>query len=92
MGKKDFRGGLDSLLTSSKTKPAKKAEKPTQPQREAVRPSAMKAATFKFKPEHLEKLKAVAYFDNRLIQDLVAEALGDFFTKYEKTKGKIKTR
>lgn len=92
MSKKDLiRGGLDSLLTGSKSQAAKKAERP-KPETAREKPSAMKAATFKYKPEHLEKLRTVAFFDKRLIQDIVAEALEDYFTKYEKAKGKIKTR
>ena len=70
--------GAEAVLEKTEGKP-KKAE-------------TMKAATFKYSPAHLEKLRALSFYDKRQIQDIVKEALSEYFERYEKEKGKIRTR
>jgi hypothetical protein len=40
--------------------------------------------------EHHSKLKAVAYWDRMTVKDVLATALEEYFTKYEKKNGPIK--
>jgi hypothetical protein len=92
MSRKDFSGGLDSLINETNEPDKKKQSGQGSPAKTGGKAEEMKAATFKYRKEHLAKLRALAYFDARLIQDTVAEALEDYFAKYEKANGKIKTR
>ncbi|OLY91781.1 hypothetical protein SAMN05444008_10929 [Cnuella takakiae] len=49
-------------------------------------------ATFIIKTELLEKTKNVAYWDRLKIKDVIETALTEYFAKYEKKNGEIKTR
>lgn len=98
MSKKDFTGGLDSLLGGSVTPPEKADPKPRpgtakkkaeKPPKEATRQPETRA-TFIIKEETLTKLKAIAYWDRVLIKDVINEALEAHVNKYEKSRGKIK--
>ena len=42
------------------------------------------------KPENLEKLKAIAYWDRRKIRDVHGEAVAQFLAAYEKKNGPVK--
>jgi len=99
MSKKTFKGGLDSLLgeTSKKeSQPKKKPGRPKTSTREITKSSQEGTkenetrATFIVKEDLLEKLKAIAYWDRKLIKDVVNTALEETVTKYEKKNGKIK--
>jgi hypothetical protein len=98
MSKKDFTGGLDSLLGGSITPPEKTDPKPRpgtarkkadKPPKEATRQPEIRA-TFIIKEETITRLKAIAYWDRVLIKDVINEALEAYLNKYEKTKGSIK--
>lgn len=94
MSKKDFTGGLNSLLGDNKEKP--KRGRPKTSKREITKSSQEGTkvnetrATFIVNEETLEKLKAIAYWDRRLIKDVVNEAFNKAVESYEAEKGDIK--
>ncbi|OLY91199.1 hypothetical protein SAMN05444008_11273 [Cnuella takakiae] len=49
-------------------------------------------ATFIMKTELLEKIRNVAYWDRLKIKDVIEVALVEYFARYEKKNGEIKTR
>jgi hypothetical protein len=96
MSKKDFTGGLNSLLGEIPDKPkkgrpqtvTKEIQKSSQ---EGTKENEIRA-TFIVNEEILEKLKAVAYWDRVLIKNVIDEALRDYIAKYEKANGVINIR
>ena len=92
MSKKNFSGGLDSLLGDSKAKPGRpktstrKIEKTSQ---EGTKVNETRA-TFIVNEDSLEKLKAIAYWDRKLIKEVVDEAIQEYIDKHEKKSGTIK--
>ncbi len=95
MSKKNFTGGLNSLLGETPEEP-KKTGRPNTAEKEITKTSqegtkqSETRATFIVNEEQLEKLKSIAYWDRLLIKDVVAQALEDYLTKYEKKNGAIK--
>jgi predicted nucleic acid-binding protein len=95
MSKKDFSGGLNTLLGDNPEEP-KKTGRPKTATKEITKTSqegtkeSETRATFIVNEEQLEKLKSIAYWDRLLIKDVVAQALEDYLTKYEKKNGAIK--
>ncbi len=94
MSKKNFTGGLNSLLGDQPEKP--KRGRPVTQTKEITKSSqeGTKAnetrATFIVNEDLLDKLKAIAYWDRKLIKEVVDTALQDTVTKYEKKNGDIK--
>ena len=94
MSKKNFTGGLNSLLGDQPEKP--KRGRPKTSTREITKSSQEGTkenetrATFIINEELLDKLKAVAYWDRVLIKDVVNTALQETVAKYEKKNGEIK--
>ena len=94
MSKKNFTGGLNSLLGDQPEKP--KRGRPKTSTREITKSSQKGTkenetrATFIINEELLEKLKAIAYWDRKLIKEVVDTALQDAVDKYEKKNGDIK--
>ncbi len=92
MSKKSF--GLDSLLGDQPEKP-KRGRPVTQTKenntgvREGTKEGELRA-TFIVKEKLLEKLKAIAYWDRKLIKDVIASALEETIDKYEKKNGPVK--
>ncbi len=101
MSKKNFKGGLSSLLgettTKSKVKPtANKIGRPqtqfkeiTKSSQEGTKENETRA-TFIVNEDLLEKLKAVAYWDRVMIKDVINTALEETVSRYEKKNGKVK--
>lgn len=88
MSKKNFTSGLDSLLGGSKeAKPTPRANTP----KEGLKGTDTRA-TFVLEEQVLEKIKAVAYWERRLIKEVVTEALLNYLSEYEKKKGEVKPR
>jgi len=79
MKKKDFKTGFDSLLTNSNDKTKITIT-------EEVR------ATFIVNSDHLEKLKAVSYWQRKKIKNIVDEAFQHYIDSYEKKNGVIQLR
>ena len=94
MSKKNFTGGLNSLLGDQPEKqkrgrPVTQTKEITKSSQEGTKENETRA-TFIINEELLEKLKAIAYWDRCLIKDVVNTALQDVVAKYEKKNGDIK--
>lgn len=95
MSKKDFTGGLNSLLGEreerpKKGRPPKVLKEITKSSQEGTKEKETRA-TFIVKEELLDKFKAIAYWERVLIKDVVNTALQDAIIKYEKKNGELKT-
>jgi len=94
MSKKNFTGGLNSLLGDQPEKP--KIGRPVTQTKEITKSSQEGTkenetrATFIVNEELLEKLKAVAYWERRMIKEVIASALEEIVDKYEKKNGPVK--
>lgn len=93
MSKKTFKGGLDSLLGEKAEQP--KVGRPktqfkeiTKSSQEGTKENETRA-TFILNEELLDKVKALAYWERKLIKDVINEALQDAVAKYEKKNGTI---
>jgi hypothetical protein len=94
MSKKNFTGGLNSLLGDQPEKPKRgrpvtQTKEITKSSQEGTKENETRA-TFIINEELLEKLKAIAYWDRCLIKDVVNTALQDVVAKYQKKNGDIK--
>jgi len=94
MSKKNFTGGLNSLLGDQTEKPKRgrpvtQTKEITKSSQEGTKENETRA-TFIVNEDLLEKLKAIAYWDRCLIKDVVNTALQDVVAKYEKKNGDIK--
>ena len=94
MSKKNFTGGLNSLLGDQPEKPKRgrpvtQTKEITKSSQEGTKENETRA-TFIINEELLDKLKAIAYWDRVLIKDVVNTALQDRVDKYEEKNGDIK--
>lgn len=94
MSKKNFTGGLNSLLGDQPEKPKRgrpvtQTKEITKSSQEGTKENETRA-TFIINEELLEKLKAIAYWDRILIKEVVNTALQEAVDKYEKKSGDIK--
>src|SRR5664280_1840121 len=93
MSKKNFTGGLNSLLGDQPEKPKKgrpvtQTKEITKSSQEGTKENETRA-TFIVNEELLEKLKAVAYWERRMIKEVIASALEEVVSKYEKRNGPV---
>jgi hypothetical protein len=96
MSKKSFTGGLNSLLgdqpeTPKRGRPQTSTREITKSSQEGTKENETRA-TFIVKEELLEKLKSVAYWDRKLIKEVVETALEEYLSRYEKKNGEIKPK
>ena len=94
MSKKNFTGGLSSLLGDQPDKPKRgrpvtQTKEITKSSQEGTKENETRA-TFIINEDLLDKLKAIAYWDRVLIKDVVNTALQETVAKYEKKNGDIK--
>ena len=93
MSKKNFTGGLNSLLGDNdkpkRGRPKTSTREITKSSQEGTKEKETRA-TFIVNEELLEKLKAIAYWDRKLIKEVVDTALQEAVAKYEKKSGEIK--
>ena len=94
MSKKNFTGGLSSLLGDQPEKPKRgrpvtQTKEITKSSQEGTKENETRA-TFIINEELLDKLKAIAYWDRVLIKEVVNTALQETVSKYEKKNGAIK--
>ena len=93
MSKKNFTGGLNSLLGDNdkpkRGRPKTSTREITKSSQEGTKENETRA-TFIINEELLDKLKAIAYWDRVLIKDVVNIALQDRVDKYEEKNGDIK--
>jgi len=96
MSKKNFTGGLNSLLGESKEIKTPKVGRPKTQFKEILKTSQKGTkeneirATFIINEDLLEKLKAIAYWERSLIKDVLDKAIQEAVSKYEKKSGEIK--
>ena len=84
MAKKNFKGGLDSLLQNT-TGANQYLTTTLSPQISNSKPNELRA-TFIVREDYLEKIKAVAYWDRILVKDVMNLALGQYLEKYGSVK------
>jgi hypothetical protein len=94
MSKKNFTGGLSSLLGDQPDKPKRgrpvtQTKEITKSSQEGTKENETRA-TFIVNEDLLEKLKAIAYWDRVLIKEVINTALDEAVAKYEKKNGAIK--
>jgi len=94
MSKKNFTGGLNSLLGDQPEKPKRgrpvtQTKEITKSSQEGTKENETRA-TFIINEDLLDKLKAIAYWDRMLIKDVVNTALQEAVAKHEKKSGEIK--
>jgi len=94
MSKKNFKGGLNSLLgdqpeKAKRGRPVTQTKEITKSSQEGTKENETRA-TFIMNEELLEKLKAIAYWDRVLIKEVINTALQETIVKYEKKNGAIK--
>ena len=89
MTKKNFKKGFSGLLGEEPSK-----NKDTTPFTDSFPPSRdihkEKRATFIVRTEQLDALKAIAFWERRLLKDILNDALSSYIFNYEKNNGKIK--
>ena len=102
MSKKNFTGGLNTVLgegskSNSRSSEKTKRGRPITQTKEITKSSQIGTkeketrATFIVDESLLDKLKAIAYWDRVLIKDVINTALQDTVAKYEKKNGAIKS-
>lgn len=94
MSKKNFTGGLSSLLGDQPDKPKKgrpvtQYKEITKSSQEGTLENEIRA-TFIVNEGLLEKIKSIAYWERLKIKEVVDLALLDAVAKYEKKNGVIK--
>jgi hypothetical protein len=94
MSKKDFKGGLGSLLGDQPEKPKRgrpvtQTKEITKSSQEGTKENETRA-TFIVNEYLLDKIKAISYWERIMIKEVVDTALQEYVNKYEKTKGEIK--
>jgi predicted nucleic-acid-binding protein len=92
MSKKDFLGDTLSLMTGDKPKvgrPVTQTKEITKTSQEGTKENETRA-TFIVNEVTLEQLKAIAYWERKLIKEVVNTALQEAVAKYEKKSGDIK--
>ena len=82
MSKKNFTGGLNSLLGDQPEKPKRgrpvtQTKEITKSSQEGTKENETRA-TFIINEELLDKLKAIAYWDRVLFKDVLAQALLEY--------------
>jgi len=94
MSKKNFTGGLNSLLGEQTDKPKRgrpvtQTKEITKSSQEGTKENETRA-TFIINEDLLEKLKAIAYWDRILIKDVINSSLVETVARYEKKNGNVK--
>lgn len=93
MSKKNFTGGLSSLLGDQPEKPKRGRPQTvfkeiTKSSQEGTKENETRA-TFIVGEGLLDKLKAIAYWDRKLIKEVINSALQEAVDRYEKKNGAI---
>lgn len=94
---KTFKGGMDSLLTKTKSKASGERGRPKTNYREVTKTSQIGTkenetrATFIMNETQLEAIKALAYWDRVTIKDVLAQALDNYLARKKNDLGKALT-
>ena len=101
--KKNFTGGLSSLLGENPSQPELKSAvnsthsesaKPDKPAIKTTRQGTKVGearATFIVNEATQEKIKAIAYWERLQIKDVIDEALSSYVLSYERKNGAVKS-
>lgn len=79
MSRKSFKTPFDSLLDVNEPIPQKTV-------------SQEKRATFIVRLDQLEKLKAISYYDRKMLKKVLEEALNNYIRDYENKNGSVEIR
>ena len=85
MAKKNFKSGFDSLLENNdnnSTENSKKVVKSRKSESEI-------RATFILSEDHHNTIKAISYWEGKMLKDILYEALEAYISEYQKDKGGI---
>ena len=85
MVKKNFKSGFDSLLGDSENK----LPKINQMVAESRKSESEIRATFILSKYHHESIKAISYWERKMLKDILYEALESYIIEYKKYKGEI---
>ena len=87
MSKKNFKQGFGGILGEKETGgPSIKSTISSLTTKKGL----SKRATFIVYTEHLDALKAIAFWERKLLKDILYDALSSHIKKYEKINGEIK--
>jgi hypothetical protein len=84
MTKKSFKSSFDDVLLGEGVPRGNTGIKKGQKQQYAETKS-----TFVIRHDHLDKVKAIAFVERKMIKDILATALEDYITNYEKINGAV---
>lgn len=84
MSKKNFKGGFDALLGDNND-----LEKELKEKIKSDKKGVEIRATFLVDSKQQEKIKAIAYWERKMLKTVLYEALENYINSYESSKGKI---
>jgi hypothetical protein len=86
----NFSDVLESLIPSKgiRNKPIRKIQKITKRSQKEL-PSNEIQETIKLRTDALEKLKTIAFWDQRKVHDIIQDAVVQYLAAYEKLNGPI---
>ena len=98
-GKIEFKFPIENYLTQ----PIEKKRKPGRPKTstkvitqgntpEDGTKEGERRMTYIVTREQIEQIDAIAYWERRMIKEVVSQALQDYINKYEKKNGKVKPK
>ena len=85
MAKKNFKTGFDSLLGES----SNTQSLPESSVNELKKPTQERRATFILSESHHETIKAISYWERKMLKDILYEALEAYINEYKRVKGDI---
>ena len=88
MSKKNFKGGFDALLGSDIA--SIETEKTDKNTSKKLTANSETRATFLVDTKQLEQIKAISYWDRKMLKTVLYEALDKYINEYQKIKGDIK--
>ncbi len=88
MKKKNFKKGFSGLLGEGEIPPEKNSFSEPTSKKTPIR-SEEKRATFIVSTEQLDAIKAIAFWERRMLKDILNDALSSYILNYEKNNGKI---
>ena len=80
MSKKSFKTSFDDLLGHGK---AESVESKTKHKYQETK------STFVIRCDHLDKIKAIAYLERKMIKHVIADSLESYIENYERSNGPI---
>lgn len=85
MAKKNFKSGFDSLLGDNENNSPEKSKKVV----ESRKSESEIRATFILSENHHNAIKAISYWERKMLKDILYEALEAYISEYKKDKGEI---